>query len=66
MSWNVEEICCYSDSIEKPWANAGVKNSEMSKIMTDKNIYKISGSPSLYKIQKITLCGTAKFYVTEK
>ena len=31
----------------------------MIKKGTDKNIYKIPGSPSIYEIQKYTICETA-------
>ena len=31
--WKLEETCCHSDSSGTPSANAGVKNSQMSKII---------------------------------
>ena len=32
----LEETCCHSNSSEKPSANAGVKNSQKSKIILNK------------------------------
>ena len=38
--WILEETCCHSNSSEKPSANAGVKNSQNSKIIIIKTNYK--------------------------
>ena len=36
--WIPEETCCYSDSSGRPLANAGVKNSQWSKIIMQDDI----------------------------
>ena len=46
-TWRLEEICCHSDSNEKPSANAGLKTSQISKI-----IIIISGSSRYERANK--------------
>ena len=55
-SWKPETISCYSDFREKSTFRTRKEHNDND---IELNIKRITGSPSLYEIQRITLCETA-------